>query len=143
MGNFPAIGMMDAMIKNEAPQEPDFDAPQSDWDRYDAAMKAIPDAPSSFQFKSVVQQKAERAKERLAEFDSLPVAVKRAALRRKQDESAKAAGKYVDGSFADNEQIADAKALRDFEAKASSHKKQILAKYVRTKEGGCGCSKGG
>ncbi|HHP5494098.1 TPA: hypothetical protein ACSCYS_004510 [Aeromonas veronii] len=131
------------MIKNKAPQEPDFDAPQSDWDKYDAAMKAIPDAPSSFQFKSVERQKAERAKERLAEFDLLPMAVKRAALRRKQDELDKAAGKYIDGGFADDEQIADAKALRSFESKASRHKRQILAKYVRTKEGSFGCNKGG
>lgn len=118
----------------EAPQEPAFDAPQAEWDEYDRKMNAIPDATLPYQFKSIEQQKAERQAmlqaERQAEIDALPVAVKRAALKRKQDELAQKAGGYVDGGFANSEQASDAKALRRFEEKSSKSQRQALARYV-------------
>lgn len=118
----------------EAPQEPAFDAPQAEWDEYDRKMNAIPDATLPYHFKSIEQQKAERQAmlqaERHAEVDALPAAVKRAALKRKQDELAQKAGGYVDGGFANSEQASDAKALRRFEEKSSKSQRQALARYV-------------
>lgn len=127
-------GKVGVKMNIEVPKEPDLDAPQAEWDEYEKKMNAIPDTTLPYQFKSIEQQKAERQErlqaERQAEIDALPVAVKRAALKRKQDELTQEAGGYVDGGFANDEQASDAKALRRFEEKSSKSQRQALARYV-------------
>lgn len=122
------------ITEKEVPVEPPQDAPQKEWDEYEAAYDAYYGkedlAPRQVGFKSIEQQKAERLVEKEKEFKTLPVAVRRAVTDNIEQEEARLAGKYVDGGYGSKQQEADDKALFNFRKKAS---KKEIAKLNRFK----------
>ena len=117
-----------------APIEPAQNAPQSEWDAYDAAMTAIPDAEQPSTAKSIEQQKDERRLEQESLEASIPDSVRRGIDQRGWERWAKASGKYVDGAFNSPSQKADAVALIAFEKSATKEQKKRVLQLINVSE---------
>ncbi|MDP1771967.1 MAG: hypothetical protein Q8L15_06760, partial [Methylobacter sp.] len=120
------------------PIEPDQNAPQSEWDKYDADNEAFYGNDEPYQpptYKSIEQQKAERLVEKEAEriklFRIIPDQVKRGADFVQSQADLKNAGVYLDAGHSNNEDRNNHRAYAEFKKTATPKQLKALSDYEK------------